>query len=290
MKKIAIQGYHHSFHEIAAKQFFKEEEIEVIPCMSFDELFDSIHSSQADYGIVAIENTLVGSILSNYTRLRESNLSIRAEHKIRVKHSLLALAGQKIEDIKEVHSHPMALQQCEVFFKKHPHIKLINSDDTAYSAYEISQNNILGRAAISNEMAAKSFELKVLASGIETNKRNFTRFLLVSNIDDNKTDFLNKEGINKASWVVTLSHRSGSLAQLLTVLSAFDISLTKIQSLPLVGQEWTYLFYIDMVFDKSLHYTRAVQVIGKYIEDLRILGEYTAALNPIEQQQISSLH
>ncbi|MCP4550700.1 MAG: prephenate dehydratase [Bacteroidetes bacterium] len=290
MKRIAIQGYHHSFHEIAAHQFFKEEDVKIIPCMSFDGLFDSIHSAQADFGIVAIENTLVGSILSNYTRLRESNLSIRAEHKIRVKHSLLALAGQKIEDIKEVHSHPMALQQCEVFFKKYPHIKLINSDDTAYSAYEISQNKIVGRAAISNEIAAGGFDLNILASGIETNKRNFTRFLLVSNIDDTKSDLPNKKEINKASWVVTLSHRSGSLAQLLTVLSAFGISLTKIQSLPLVGQEWTYLFYIDMVFDKSLHYTRAVQCIGKYVEDLRILGEYTAALNPIEQQQISSPH
>ncbi len=290
MKKIAIQGYYNSFHEIVARQYFKDEEIEVIPCMTFDGLFDSIHSSEADLGIVAIENTLVGSILGNYTLLRESNLSIKAEYKLRVKHSLMALAGQKIEDLKEVHSHPMALQQCKAFFSKYPHIKLINSDDTAFSAYEISRDQIEGRGAISNEIAAQNFGLDLLARGIETNKRNFTRFLVVSNIDEDEKHLANSDEVNKASWVVTLSHRSGSLAQLLTVLAAFDISLTKIQSLPLVGQEWTYLFYIDMVFDKNDQYTRAVQSIGKYVEDLRILGEYPAAINPIEHQQISSLN
>lgn len=290
MKKIGIQGYHHSFHEIVAHLYFKNEEIEIVPCMTFEDLFDSIHSSKADYGVVAIENTLVGSILGNYTLLRESNLAIRAEYKLRVKHSLLALPGQKMEDIKEVHSHPMALLQCKAFFKKHPHIKLINSDDTAYSAYEISKNKIAGRGAISNEIAAKSFGLELLARGIETNKRNFTRFLIVSNIEDQEKRSLANGKINKASWVLTLSHRSGSLAQLLTVLAAFDISLTKIQSLPLVGQEWTYLFYIDLVFDKNEHYQSAVKTIGKYVEDLRILGEYPAAVTPVESQQISSLH
>jgi len=290
MKKVGIQGYYNSFHEIVAHQYFKNEEIEIVPCMTFEGLFDAIHSSKADVGIVAIENTLVGSILGNYTLLRESNLFIRAEHKLRVKHSLLALEGQRIEDLTEVHSHPMALQQCSEFFKKYPHIKLINSDDTAYSAYEISQMQIPGRGAISNEIAAKSFGLKLLARGIESNKRNFTRFLIVSPIDEPTKQIKSKGEINKASWVVTLSHRSGSLAQLLTVLAAFDISLTKIQSLPLVGQEWTYLFYIDMVFDKTEQYQRAVQSIGKYVEDLRILGEYTAAVTPVEHQQISTLY
>ena len=290
MKKIAIQGYYNSFHEIVARQYFKDKEIEVLPCMTFDGLFDAIHSSKADLGIVAIENTLVGSILGNYTLLRESNLSIRAEYKLRVKHSLMALPGQSIEDLKEVHSHPMALQQCKAFFSKYPHIKLINSDDTAYSAFEISRDKIKGRGAISNEIAAENFDLELLARGIETNKRNFTRFLIVSNIEENEKPLATHNEINKASWVVTLSHRSGSLAQLLTVLAAFDISLTKIQSLPLVGQEWTYLFYIDMVFDKNDQYSRAVQSIGKYVEDLRILGEYPAAINPIEHQQITSLN
>lgn len=290
MKKVGIQGYYNSFHEIVAHQYFKNEEIEIVPCMTFEGLFEAIHSLKADIGIVAIENTLVGSILGNYTLLRESNLFIRAEHKLRVKHSLLALEGQKIEDITEVHSHPMALQQCSEFFKRYPHIKLINSDDTAYSAYEISQKQISGRGAISNEIAAKNFGLKLLARGIETNKRNFTRFLIVSPIDETERQIKINGEINKASWVVTLSHRSGSLAQLLTVLAAFDISLTKIQSLPLVGQEWTYLFYIDMVFDKNEQYQRAVHSIGKYVEDLRILGEYPAAITPVEHQQISTLH
>ncbi len=289
MIRVGIQGYYNSFHEIVARQYFKGKEIEIVPCMTFEGLFDSIHASKADFGIVAIENTLVGSILGNYTLLRESNLFIRAEHKLRVKHSLMALPGQKIDEIKEVHSHPMALQQCKAFFKKYPHIKLINSDDTAYSAFEISQDKILGRAAISNEIAAKNFGLELLARGIETNKRNFTRFLIVSNLEENENPVRNMDGINKASWVLTLSHRTGSLAQLLTVLAAFDISLTKIQSLPLIGQEWTYLFYIDMVFDKIDQYQNAVKSIGKYVEDLRILGEYPAALNPIQHQQINSL-
>ncbi len=275
IKQVAIQGGAGSNHEIAAKAFFNTENLEMVPCQTFEELFETIKKDNTIYGIMAIENTLVGSILKNYTLLKDSGLVIIGEYKLRIKHQLLALPGQKIEDITEVHSHPMALAQCEEFLKKHPHIKMIASDDTAFSAEWVQKNQLKGIAAIAPELAAKHYSLEILARDIETNKRNFTRFLIIS--DKGKTeveDLLVKNQVNKSSLVFSLPHSEGSLSQVLSILAFYNINLSKIQSLPVVGHEWEYLFYIDLVFDDYNRYLQSLDAIRPLISKLKILGEY----------------
>jgi prephenate dehydratase len=274
-KKVAIQGGAGSNHEIAAKAYFETDEIDMVPCDSFDELFATLHKDNSIYGIIAIENTLVGSILQNYTLLKDSGLVIIGEYKLRIKHQLLALPGQNIEDISEVHSHPMALGQCKEFFKQYPHIKLIESSDTALSAKWIQDNQLKGVAAIAPELAAEKYQLEILAKDIETNKRNFTRFLIIS--DKGKTeveDLLIQEKVNKASIVFALPHSEGSLSKVLSILAFYNINLSKIQSLPIVGQEWEYLFYIDLVFEDYARYLQSLDAIRPLTKGLRNLGEY----------------
>jgi prephenate dehydratase len=274
-KRVAIQGGAGSNHEIAAKAFFETNDIEIVPCMSFPELFATLKADNSIYGIMAIENTLVGSILQNYTLLKDSGLVIIGEYKLRIKHQLLALPDQKIEDITEVHSHPMALAQCDVFFKQHPHIKLIESEDTALSAKWIQDNQLKGIAAIAPELAAEKYKLKIIAKDIETNKRNFTRFLVIS--DKGKTeveDLLIQDKINKASVVFALPHSEGSLSKVLSILAFYNINLSKIQSLPIVGQEWEYLFYLDLVFEDYTRYLQSLDAIRPLTKNLNNLGEY----------------
>jgi len=275
IKRVAIQGGAGSNHEIAAKAFFNTENLEMVPCQTFEELFETIKKDNSIYGIMAIENTLVGSILKNYTLLKDSGLVVIGEYKLRIKHQLLALPGQKIEDITEVHSHPMALAQCEEFIKQYPHIKMIASDDTALSAKWIHDNQIKGIAAIAPELAAKIYNLEILARDIETNKRNFTRFLIIS--DKGKTeveDLLINNRVNKSSLVFSLPHSEGSLSQVLSILAFYNINLSKIQSLPVVGHEWEYLFYIDLVFEDYNRYLQSLDAIRPLISKLKVLGEY----------------
>ncbi|MCW3804819.1 prephenate dehydratase [Plebeiibacterium marinum] len=275
IKRVAIQGGGGSNHEIAAKAFFNSEDIEMVPCQTFEELFETLRKDNSIYGIMAIENTLVGSILQNYTLLKDSGLVVIGEYKLRIKHQLLALPGQKIEDIKEVHSHPMALAQCGDFLKQYPHIKKIASDDTALSAKWIQDEKLEGMAAIAPELAAKKYSLEILARDIETNKRNFTRFLIIS--DKAKTeveDLLISNKVNKASLVFALPHSEGSLSKVLSILAFYNINLTKIQSLPVVGQEWEYLFYIDLVFEDYNRYLQSLDAIRPLTKGLKNLGEY----------------
>jgi prephenate dehydratase len=276
MIKIAIQGIAGSFHDIAAQCYFGKDEIEVVPCSTFKELFACLANNGSMVGMVAIENTIAGSLLPNYNLLRESNLTIIGENKLRIKHNLAALPGQTIDDIHEVHSHYMALLQCEDFFLQYPSIRLVESEDTAAEGLRIAKHHAKKQAAICSRYAAELFGLQILAEDIETNKHNFTRFLLVGN--ELMRDKLNADKPrDKASLVFSLPHEEGSLSKVLTILSFYNINLTKIQSLPVVGQEWEYLFYIDVTYKDYVRYRQSLDAILPLTKNLRILGEYEEA-------------
>ena len=273
MKKVAIQGIAGSFHDIAAREYFNNEEIEIIPCETFKDVFAAIRKDNSIIGALAIENTIAGSLLQNHNLLKESGLKIAGEHKLRIKHNFVALPGQDIADIKEAYSHPIALMQCGDFLEQHKHIKAIESDDTASSAKRVSDGKIEGRAAICSELAAEIYGLQILAKGIETNKKNFTRFLIIA--DPWLAEDLNKgKKTNKSSLVFTLPHEEGSLAQVLSILSYYKLNLTKIQSLPIIGREWEYQFYVNLKFDDYLRYKQALDAVMPLTRELRVLGEY----------------
>ncbi|MDW3648163.1 MAG: prephenate dehydratase [Bacteroidia bacterium] len=269
-KPIAIQGVQGSFHEIAAKKYFGNE-IELEMCDSFPGLFQAMESGRSSFGVVAIENTVAGTILPNYALLRNSNYKVIGEVYLRIEHQLLGLKGSTIETLEEVYSHPMAINQCRHFFRSYPQIKLISADDTAASAARLAQSQTKGQAAIASRLAAETYELEILAESIEDNKRNFTRFLIIT--DD--MDFLAKqEEINKASISFIVAHKVGHLSQILQVLSAYDMSLSKIQSSPIVGQEWQYFFHVDLEFDDYERFRQSLNAINPLLSELKVLGEY----------------
>lgn len=273
-KRVAIQGIAGCFHDIAAHEYFRDEEIEIVPCQHFDQLFAAVKADKDLIGIVAIENTIAGSLLQNHTLLADSKLRIFGEQKLRIKHNLVATPGQDLSDIREVYSHPIALMQCQDFLKQNKQIqRAIEYDDTASSAKMIAELGEKGKAAICGELAAEIYGLNILAKGIETNKRNFTRFLIIAN--EEKTEELAKDKHpNKASLLITLSHEEGCLAQILSILSYYKMNLTRIQSTPIIGREWEYQFYIDLEFDKYQKYQGALAAIAPLTNELRILGEY----------------
>lgn len=279
MKRVAIQGVKGAFHQIAALEYFSEEEIELVPCNTFKELFAKMDEDEDLLAVVAIENTIAGSLLQNHDLLRQSGSLIIGEHKLRIEHHLAVLPGQKLEDIKEVHSHPIALMQCEDFLDNNKHLLVVESDDTALSAKEITKNKIKGRAAICSRLAAEKYGLEIIAEGIETNKRNFTRFLIIA-----KPDLAYKLNrgveLNKSTIVFTLPHEEGSLSKVLTILSFYHINLTKIQSLPIIGHEWEYQFYVALTFDNYERYRQALEAIKPLTNEFQILGEYREAPYP----------
>jgi prephenate dehydratase len=280
MKKVAIQGVSGAFHEIAAREFFQGEEIDILPCNTFKELFQSLADDDSLLGIVAIENTIAGSLLQNHNLLRESGCLIIGEHKLRIEHNLVVLPGQKIEDIDEVYSHPIALMQCEDFLDEHRHIKAIESEDTALSAKDIADNKLTRRGAICSSLAAEKYGLEIIAKGIETNKRNFTRFLIIA--EPKLAEELTKGvELNKSSLVFTLPHEEGSLAKVLSILSFYHVNLTKIQSLPIIGEEWKYQFYINLTFNDYTRYRQSLEAIIPLTKDFQILGEYKEAATPV---------
>jgi len=273
MKKVAIQGVAGAYHDIAARAFFKGEEIDIVPCSTFKDVFSAMRKDNSTFGIIAIENTIAGSLLQNHNLLRESDTCIIGEFKQRISHCLAVLPGQKLEDIAEVHSHPIALMQCTDYLENHPAWKVVESEDTAISAKAIQEGQIMGRAAICSELAAKIYGLTILAKGIETNKRNFTRFLILC--DRWTAEQYNQSSeINKSSIVFTTNHEEGALSQVLSVLSFYHNNLTKIQSLPIMGHEWEYLFFIDLTFDDYMRYKQSLDAIRPLTKNLRVLGEY----------------
>jgi len=277
-KRVAIQGGYGAFHEIAAKQFFEGEQIEIEPCETFIDLFEVLKAKKVEFGIVAIENTIAGSLLPNYSLLRESDFSVIGETNLHITQNLMALPGQNLNDIVEVYSHPIAIQQSRVFFKQYPKMKLIESADTALSAKEIQESGQRGIAAIGSSLAAEMYGLEIIQTGIETNKKNFTRFLIIGNEQELAEKGIFKKGeINKSSLCFSLPHEEGSLSSVLSILAFYKISLSKIQSVPIVGQEFEYFFYIDLVFKDEKRYRQSIDAIRPLIKNFKNLGEYAKA-------------
>lgn len=277
-RKVAIQGIGGCNHYIAAKLFFKDDNVETIDCDTFKELAQHVVKDPSKLGIMAIENTIAGSLLQNYQILKENKLVIVGEYKLRITHALVALPGVEIRDIKEINTHPMAFRQCQEFLDTMPNVKLVEKDDTAGSAKWIKDNNLKDHAAICPAGAAQLYGMNVLADGIETNKRNFTRFLILANKDvaDEVLQELHiaQEDINKSSMVFTLPHTSGSLSKVLSILSFYDMNLSMIQSMPIIGEEWRYQFYVNLQFSDYKRYKQAIDAILPLTKDFEILGEY----------------
>ena len=273
MKKVAIQGIKGSFHDIAAHQFFANEEIELICCETFEELFDTMKKDSSLLAMMAIENTIAGSLLHNYELLRASNLTIVGEHKLHIEHSLLCLPDEDINDIREINSHPVALMQCRDFLKQFRNCKIVEADDTAGAAEAISRLGLKGHAAICSKFAAPIYHMKVLREAIEDNKHNFTRFLCLC--DPWNADAIRRtRQINKSSIVFSVPHEKGELSHVLSVLSFYDINMTKIQSLPIIGHEWEYLFYVDITFADYSRYRQCIEAIRPLTRQISILGVY----------------
>ncbi len=273
--KVAIQGIRGSFHDIAAHQYFSDTDIELVCCNSFEQVFDTMKADDTCTGLIAIENTIAGSLLHNYELLRESGVTIVGEHKLHIEHSIMCLPSDKMQDIVEVNSHPVALMQCRHYLAQHPQLKIVEADDTAGSAERIARLQLHGHAAICHAQAAPRYGLKVIETAIEDNKHNFTRFLVLT--DSWNADRLREPyQTNKASIVFTLPHEEGSLSQVLSIFSFYKINLTKIQSLPIIGREWQYLFYVDVTYSDYLRYRQSIDAVLPLTKELRVLGEYRA--------------
>lgn len=269
--RIAIQGYAGAFHEIAARYCFKDQPIEIVPSNTFFDLIQKVEQQEeADLGIMAIENTLAGSLMANYTLLNQTSLKIVGEVYLRIKQNLLVLPGTKIEELTEVHSHPIAIAQCVEFFKQYPRIKLIEKLDTALSAKEIREKDLKNTGAIASTLAADLYNMEMLESSIETNKKNHTRFLVLQHKHGRGVP----EGSDKVSLCFAVDHEVGSLYKVLGVLAAYNVNLTKIQSTPIIGKPWEYLFYLDFVEDGHLSYEHAIDAIRPLTKNLNVLGIY----------------
>lgn len=267
--KIAIQGIKGSFHHQVALNYF-DETIVVDECMSFDNLVESVLKEESKFAVMAIENSIAGSIIPNYALIDNNNLKIIGEYYLSVHHNFMTLKGQKLEDITEVHSHPMAILQCKEFFKNYAHIKLVEDKDTAETAKRIHDNNLKGIGAIASKTAAELYDLDILASEIQTINNNQTRFVIIAkNQDEN-----NKNEINKASIKFELEHKRGSLATVLNVMSDCKLSLTKIQSLPKIETPFQYSFFVDITFDDYKDYQKAKQLLEIMTTHFKVLGEY----------------
>ena len=271
--RVAIQGVAGCFHDAAAREYFEGQDIETVPCETFNEMFNLLNSDASMLGILAIENTIAGSLLQNHELLRQSNMTIVGEYKKYISHSIAALPGQSIDDIAEVNSHPMALRQCEQYLQLHPKMKMVETYDTAGSAKMIAENDLVGHAAICGRYAAELYGLNVLEDDIQTNKRNFTRFLVVTDLC-NATEFKNQKAVDKASIAFTLPHSQGSLSAVLVIFSFYGMNLTKIQSLPIIGREWEYRFYVNLTFNDYTRYRQSIDAVRPLISDFKILGEY----------------
>ncbi|MFV5693835.1 prephenate dehydratase [Flavobacterium sp. LB3P122] len=267
--KIAIQGIKGSFHHQVAQDYYYQN-VEVDECLSFEELVDSLLSGKSDQAVMAIENSIAGPIIPNYALIDKNNLHIIGEHYLDIHQNLMALKGQKMEDILEVHSHPMALLQCMEFLKKYPNIKLVEDKDTAETARRIHQNQLEGIAAIASKTASEMYELEILAPEIQTINNNMTRFVIIKK----ENSFVEENEINRASIKFELDHKRGSLAAVLNVMSDCKLNLTKIQSLPKIETPWKYSFFVDVTFEKYEDYAKAKALLIIMAEYFKVLGEY----------------
>ena len=267
--KIAIQGIKGSFHHAVAMDYFSPA-VALEECLSFDAVVDALLRGKVKQAVMALENSIAGSIIPNYALIDQNDLTIVGEYNLNIHHNLMAIEGQSIADITEVHSHPMALLQCKSFFKNYPHIKLIEAADTADVARKISEDNLMGLAAIAPKEAASIYRLTILAASIQTIKNNVTRFVVVQK----KNGTLPKEQISKASLKFILDHQRGSLAAVLNVMSDCLLNLTKIQSLPVIETPGKYAFFVDVTFDTYQQYDKARKILAIMALEFKILGEY----------------
>jgi len=266
--RISTQGEHGCFHEVAARQYFRNEDITIVPCTTFDMTLMAVKENQADFAIMAIENARSGSILYNYTLIRESGMKILGEHNLRVVQNLMALPGQQVASIREIRSHPIALSQCMTYLNHLRGVTLIESDDTAGSAKFIKENNLKNVGAIAPAIAAELYGLEILAHGIETYKKNYTRFLVLG---DEK--HVNSDG-NKVSICFSTGHQPGSLAAVLVRLAELEINLSKIQSVPRLNGDWEYMFYLDIELKPDHDMGLVKNTLENYTRDLEVLGIY----------------
>ncbi|WP_025665092.1 prephenate dehydratase [Aquimarina megaterium] len=269
-QKVAIQGIKGSYHHGVAQAYFGED-IDVNECMSFQEVVHSLEHNKSTDAVMAIENSIAGSIIPNYAYIDEHDLTIRGEYFLPIHHCLMALEGQKISDVKEVYSHPMALLQCKEFFRRQPHIKLIEDADTADVAKRIHEQQLEGIAAVAGETAANIYQLNILAKEIQTIKSNSTRFFILNTAEGSNSE---KKDINKASLKFLTDHKKGSLATVLNVMSDCGLNLTKIQSLPIISMPWKYSFFVDVTFTDYNDYAKAMSILKIMALELKVLGEY----------------
>jgi len=267
-KKIGIQGIRGSFHHIAVENYF-DKEIKLCEYLSFEDMIFSLSKNEIQYALMAIENSTAGSIIPNYALIDEYNINIVGEHYLEISHNLMALKGQSLDDIKEIHSHPMALLQCRDFLKENPSIKLVEEKDTARVAKKISNTKTMGIGAIASKLAAKIYDLNLIEEDIQSIKKNQTRFVVLKK--DNSLDELQ---INKASLKFELDHKRGSLAAILNVLSDCKLNLTKIQSMPKIETPWRYSFFVDITFENLDNYLKAKSIIQIMAKEFKVLGEY----------------
>jgi prephenate dehydratase len=267
--RVSIQGYEGSFHQAAARHFFGKH-VEVIPCATFREVVKlASNPRESDGGVMAIENSIAGSILPNYNLLQKSNLTIVGEVYLQIKQHLLVNPGVKLEDIREVHSHHMAIQQCLEYLDKH-NWKLVETEDTALSAKLVHQHKSKHIAAIASRLAAELFELDVIAPNIHTMRNNYTRFLILQPVSQK----ILIDDANKASVNFHTDHSKGSLARVLTRIADLGINLSKLQSFPIPGSNWQYSFHADMEFENVDQFEKVIEEIKPVTEDLKVYGVY----------------
>jgi len=266
--RVAIQGIRASFHEEAAFKFFGEN-IHTIECNSFKKTFEALEKREADYVVMAIENSIAGSILPNYSLMMGYGFPIVGEVYLPIQLHLMALPGVKFEDIKNVTSHPITLRQCIDFFDEYPHLNMVESNDTAACAKRIREEQLTDTVAIANTLAAKLYGLDILERRIESNKKNFTRFLIITHHENQV-----KKNPNKASLCFEVSNKVGSLAKVLNIFAEQNLNMSKIQSMPVLGKPSEYNFYVDVEWKDSKNYDTAIRQILKYTHNFNVLGEY----------------
>ncbi len=269
--RVAIQGYAGAFHDIAARFCFEDNEVEIVPANTFESLIHQLETDHSiDAALMAIENTLYGSLMHNYKLVNDSNLTITGEVFLRIKQNLMTLPGTKIEDLTEVHSHPVAIDQCRKFFLNHPHIRLVETVDTALSAKNILEKNLKTTGAIASTLAADIYGMEIIAESIETHHKNHTRFLVLKRKSNLKLD----DQANKVSVSFSTTHEVGSLHNVLALMAAYNLNLTKIQSSPIIGKPWEYMFFVDFVVGGKIGFEQGAEAIRPITQNLKVLGVY----------------
>lgn len=272
LKKVAIQGYEGSFHQIAAYNYLGED-ISIVPCATFREVARQVESGESDYGVMAIENSIAGSILANLAILQNNNLQVIGEHYLHIRQNLMVLPDVELDEIEEVHSHPMALLQCADYLDQHKW-KLVETEDTALSARRIAERGTRHAAAIAGDLAAEIFGLKIIAPDIHSIKNNYTRFQII-----HKTNLSIDENANKASLYFKTDHAHGSLMKVLREMEDSTINMTKLQSSPIPSEPWHYMFHVDMEFDTLYDYNRVVERMKRMTEELHVYGVYKSGIH-----------